>query len=381
MHHPLSHERLSELIAAIYDCAIDPLAWPELLDRLLEELCFSQGTLSLQALPSGRVLLKVATGIAQPWLDRIDGYGTDILELWGGVQAIAAAPLEEPLLLSHMNPEIAAGTSRNRYYLEWRKPQGIIDTLSLGLSRDTESVATASFVRHESQGAIGMAEVSTIRLLAPHLRRAVTISRLLEAGQVTGSTFHAVLERLITPILIVDSRLRLIHANAAAQAALDRRRPLAVRGGQISAKDPAVGRALMAAVVQAAQDESGIGHRGFGIPALGPDGGCALHVLPLGGTMRASLAGGDAVGIFIASATTTWPAAAATLSALFGLTEAEQRVCDGIISGSVVSEIAADLGVNVSTVRTHLLRIYQKVGVRRQAELMKMAATLHSPVR
>lgn len=57
------------------------------------------------------------------------------------------------------------------------------------------------------------------------------------------------------------------------------------------------------------------------------------------------------------------------LRVLLGIVE----VCGG------VPETAAALGISAATVRTHLLRLYTKTGIRRQAELVKLAAGFASP--
>ncbi len=55
-----------------------------------------------------------------------------------------------------------------------------------------------------------------------------------------------------------------------------------------------------------------------------------------------------------------------------GLTRAEARVATRLAAGKTVADIAAELGVSVETVRTHLKRAYHKTGVRRQAELVRL---------
>ena len=68
------------------------------------------------------------------------------------------------------------------------------------------------------------------------------------------------------------------------------------------------------------------------------------------------------------------------MEALFGLTAAEAAVFEQIAAGRDVPRAAAALGVAQSTVRTHLLRIYDKTGVRRQAELVRLSASFSLPV-
>lgn len=377
----LSLDDLSELIGRIYDCALDPALWPDVLADINRRISFQQTTLTLQAMPSGAVLLSVASGIPDDWLARSAAYGPDVIEGWGGPARIAAVPLEEPALLSEMNPSVLDGSSRNAFYDEWYRPQGLLDTAAIVLTRDAHSLATISLTRHQTQGAIGPRETRAMRLLAPHLRRAVTISRLLDVRAVAAATFEAVIDMAGTPILVTDGQLNVLHANGAARALLDLRDPLMLNGQRLATGTPAATQALAMAVAQAAQDEADIGRRGLGIPILGGDGVArSLHVLPLrGGALRPGLVNRAVAAIFVGSATPALPDAGALVAQLFGLSASEVGVFDLIAQGLTPAEAAQSLGIGVSTVRTHLLRIFAKTGVRRQVDLVRMAAGLAIP--
>ncbi len=68
------------------------------------------------------------------------------------------------------------------------------------------------------------------------------------------------------------------------------------------------------------------------------------------------------------------------MRALFGLTAREARVFACVAAGLTVAETAQELGIGLATVKTHLLRIYQKTGVHRREELMQIAAALTLPL-
>jgi DNA-binding CsgD family transcriptional regulator len=377
----LSLEYMSDLIGRIYDCALDPAGWPDVLAEINGRLDFLQATLTLQAMPSGAVLLSVASGISDDWLARSTAYGPEVIEGWGGVARIGAIPIEEPALLSDMNPSLFDGTGRNAFYDEWYRPQGLLDTAAVVLTRDPHSLATISLTRHQNQGMIDPQAVDAIRLLAPHLRRAVMISRLLDVRAVAAATFESVIDRAGTPILVVDGQLGVLHSNGAAQALLDARDGLIFNGQRLAAATPAVTQALAMAIAQAAEDEAEIGHRGLAIPLLASDGTArALHVLPLrGGALRPGLVNRAVAAIFVSSSAPETADAGALVAQLFGLSGGEARVFDLIAQGLTPAEAAGRLGIGVSTVRTHLLRIFDKTGVRRQADLVRMAAGLALP--
>jgi DNA-binding CsgD family transcriptional regulator len=56
---------------------------------------------------------------------------------------------------------------------------------------------------------------------------------------------------------------------------------------------------------------------------------------------------------------------------VFGLSPTQQKLVEMIASGQDVVTCAASLGVKVNTARTHLQRVYDKVGVRSQAALVR----------
>jgi DNA-binding CsgD family transcriptional regulator len=151
----------------------------------------------------------------------------------------------------------------------------------------------------------------------------------------------------------------------------------------LSVRSLVAAAALGAAVRQAAENEAAIGKRGFGIPAPRADGApSVLHVLPLRhGALRPGLAPAAAAAIFVAPATLPPAAPSEALAAFFDLTKAEARVFERIAAGETQSGIARMLGVELSTVKTHLLRIFAKTGTRRQADLVKLGASLALPVK
>ena len=58
---------------------------------------------------------------------------------------------------------------------------------------------------------------------------------------------------------------------------------------------------------------------------------------------------------------------------LYGLTEAEARVVSALTLGETVEQIAVAHGVRVSTVRAQVRSIFEKTGVHRQTDLVRLA--------
>lgn len=374
----LSIDGVSELIGAIYDCAIAPEQWPSALERLRSAVGLGTAVLGLNALPSGETTLLATAGIAPEWLARMPGYGEDILSLWGGPERVARYPLEEPIVQSQASDPVQWET--NRWAVEWGRPQGLRDAIGFVFTRDATMVANLTCGVRELVSERHQPLLGVLRFLAPHVRRAVAISRLLDLKTIEAATFASALESLAAGVVLVDAQLGIVHMNAAAALMLAAADPIRSHRGHLVLTSAPADAALGAAVAAAARNEREIGRRGMGIPLHRRDGTpCVAHVLPLcAGERRPGLGLNAAAAVFVASAAGPRIPADA-LAFLYDLTPAESRVFELIVEGRTQPEIAAALGIAPSTVKTHLLRVFDKTGCRRQAGLVKLAASVSLP--
>jgi DNA-binding CsgD family transcriptional regulator len=68
------------------------------------------------------------------------------------------------------------------------------------------------------------------------------------------------------------------------------------------------------------------------------------------------------------------------LSVLYALTEAEADICRQMVGGQSAAEIAKARDVTEETVRTQFKAVYAKTGVRRRADLVRLALTVDPPI-
>ena len=66
----------------------------------------------------------------------------------------------------------------------------------------------------------------------------------------------------------------------------------------------------------------------------------------------------------------------AVAASVLGLTPAESRVALGVASARTVAGTAHALGCAENTVNTHLKRVYRKLGLRKQIELVRWVMSL-----
>jgi DNA-binding CsgD family transcriptional regulator len=84
--------------------------------------------------------------------------------------------------------------------------------------------------------------------------------------------------------------------------------------------------------------------------------------------------------VFIARASQCASVPLDAISLLYDLTPAERQIFALVSEGRTISDAATALGVAKNTARSHLLRVFEKTGCKRQAELVALAARLSAPV-
>ena len=174
---------LNELIGAIYDATIEPGLWHDAIERIRQLYRFQIAILAINRLPDMSPLVQVACNVPAWYAEHVGEYTDAIPELWGGLATIARLPLEEPIVQSQVHD--FRQHPDNRWYAEWSKPQGLVDQVVIGLANDPTLVASLGMGVHKP-AADHHPGLDDLRILAPHLRRAATISNLIGTARLGG---------------------------------------------------------------------------------------------------------------------------------------------------------------------------------------------------
>lgn len=369
---------LVDLIGGIYDAVIEPQLWPDVCDALRLRLEFQNAEIASINVRTGAAVVSSVVGIPAQYLAlRTPERVREVMDMWGGERRLAQYPLEEPVLLSDVSHRAQWG--RSEYMRLFAMPQGLVDSVAVPLARDARAIGSVSFGIHSSRRSVSPGDLSWLRLIAPHLRRAVEISGMLDDATAAAESFSAALDATNSGVVIVDLDGRILHANAAAQPMLVAGDPIREVGGRLQLRDELVAGQLMGAI-RGVTDEAALGRRGLGIPTRRLDGSAlTATVMPLERrTSRGGVSARAAAAVLIAtSAPLELPAGA--LSLLYDLTPAEVRVFELVIEGKSNVAIARALGVSPSTVKTHMNRMFDKLGVRTRLELVRIAHNIKLP--
>jgi DNA-binding CsgD family transcriptional regulator len=266
-----------------------------------------------------------------------------------------------------------------QFYQEYIQPQGITDNLRCVIEQSPVTYFGA-FRRGDNatERAFGR-----MRLLVPHIKRAVRIGKTISHGPAQTAVFTDVLDGIRAGIFLLDARRRIVHANESGHALLARRVLLRTAGGRLSATEPDAQRALDGSIAVAGKADPLTARHGVTVSLHTSDGERYVgHLLPLrSGERRRSGAMCEVVAaLFVHRAEPKASVPCELVAARYNLTPMEVTVLFAIVDVGGVPEVAKALGIAPSTVKTHLLRVFAKTNTRRQADLVKLVFELTNPL-
>lgn len=372
-------DTLSALIAAIYDAAIDPRIWPGVLRAAAVYVGGHAAAIYAKSI-SG-----IAFGVFHDDGVMSEEYKVKYFETYARLDPATAghlyAELEQPIATADILDYDEFLESR--FYKEWAVPQGIVDFLSAPIEKQGQWAAMFGVFRSAAQGVVDDTMRHRMKLLVPHVRRAVLIGKVIEEGSRQAASFSEALDGLASGLFLVDGLGRIVHVNEAGDRLVTGGKAIAIRDGRLVATQKEATVALAESFAAAASGDAGIGLRGISVPIETRDGEhFVAHVLPLTSGARRDTGAHYAAtaAVFVHPTTLHTPAAPELIAKTFGLTLSELRVLLTITQVGGVAETADALGVAEATVKTHLHRVFAKTGTARQADLVKLIAGFAGPL-
>lgn len=203
--------------------------------------------------------------------------------------------------------------------------------------------------------------------LMPHWDRAYELNRQIMRNAALGVVLQDVIERFDIGLGLVDRDFGLVHCNATFRDVL-------MRCGVLEAEadtDAAIGTGLRSLIDAGFREQAA---RGNGEAVLVHEGRpIGMHFRPQA-LRQAGLNRGGPAGVLVLrrpdeDAGYGDDGRGALLQLAYALTQQEANVALRVSAGRAPEAIAEEMGLSIHTVRTHLKRAYEKVGVQGQTEL------------
>ena len=224
----VDNQQLSDLVSLVYDAAIDQSVWENAIEKVAYFVGGVGAGLFWKDVDAQHVSAPHRFGIAWPLPVAL------FRQIYPAAVGHFLGEIEQPVATTDLMPydELA----KSDLFQEWARPQGLIDFVSAVLDKSATSVALFGVFRHERKGVVDDEARRRMRLIAPHIRRAVLIARMFDLKFAESATFADTLDGLDAGLYLVDADGRLIHANAAGQSVLDARDILHEIRGHLAAR-------------------------------------------------------------------------------------------------------------------------------------------------
>ncbi len=269
---------------------------------------------------------------------------------------------------------------RSEYFNDFMRPQDAGATMHIRLELDDTTSGAIALGRSIRKGAFEAEALEAARRLQPHLIRAYKLGRLLAVAPGVSTDLARALEGTSQAVLIVDGDASVRHVNTAGERLMRSRPGLTIVGGRLSAQASDAARRLAELIGRATSAAGGRQGGALNLPRPGQRFPLAVRISPLTGDPEPVFGRPRMAMVCVTDLERDVPPPHDALRTLFGLTQAEARLAAAVFEGLSLPEAADRFAVSIHTVRFQLARIFDKTGVARQAELVKLMMRLATDV-
>jgi DNA-binding CsgD family transcriptional regulator len=359
-----SESDLASLIAAIYEAGLDFSLWPYALGRIASAFGVPSASMARQ----GRTPSECwgfAVGIDPSMSENYLKYYYGVDPLWQSTISTPAGTVHTDTMVVPRRKLV-----RTEFFNDFLMPQriaGLLNAIVL-VDEGRQSVVTL----HGDQQ-FDESHVALYKLLAPHMQRAVQINIKLARAELNHRASVETLNHLEEGVLFVDLNANIMFANKAAEKFFADR-DLRQNKGRLHANSTAESATLRALIAKCAATRTQLQQSAFVSlrrePGRSP---LSLLIAPLPVESSCALVAPQPMAvIFVNDPDRNNKPDAVQLRERFGMTPAEAGFAGEILKGDGIQAAADRLSISRATARTHLSRIFDKTGTRRQAELVRL---------
>ena len=372
-----SQSALSAVLTALHDATLDEALWPRA-SALIDDACGATGNALVVSDRFGadsRTRFRACYYRGERNEELEQYYFRHYHHRDERVPRLRQLPDSLLVPVSDLYTELEKKTSPA--YNEALDRTGDRDGLAVRLDGRNGTSISWVFANPSQPGGWEARHMQMIRRLVPHLRQFVHIRQMLVSAQALGSSLGGLLDNARVGIIHLDQRGRVVEANDRAIGILVQDDGLSQRNGYLSAwlpKDNTKLQELLAGALPHLDGQAAAGS--MIIRRSGDPKQLVLCITPLeGGPLDFGAPRVAALVVLTEPGSrprldTKW------VAELLGLTTAESQVAVLLSEGMTARDIATTTNRQASTIYTLIKRAYRKLGISRQAELVRLVLSL-----
>lgn len=353
----------TQLIDRIYESALVPELWPDVLDELAA-LVDARGA-QLFAVRDKVMSWTTSATLSDVFRKYVD-------DGWFAKcdRRICLFSQNKPSFLVEHDFWTSDQLAANEIYRDFFRPNGLGWSANTGLAMPTKDNIVFTVERDYARGPIEKDKVDALNELRPHLARAALISARLSLKSVQGAS--NTLTALGLPALVLGEDGLVLEANALMQDLSDH---IHWRAHDRIALNDKTANAQLWAALPKLEHSARMNVHSFVMRAQADRAALVAHLVPIKRTANDIF--GRSYALLVATPVTAGRAPPVELlRSLFDLTPSEARVARGLATGESLDDIAQSGGVSRNTVRAQLQKVMDKIGCTRQAEVTALLSSV-----
>ena len=366
-----THDPIRDLVATIYDAALEPSLWPQVAVETAKAFDAPHARLGVVDRRRGGTIIDAPSrDLSEPQLS-MARYQTPKSN-----PGLAFSALTTPMTAELRERRFSdRDLERSDYYNEIMRPLDLWHAAIVNVHRDEMVLAPMGILRTRRERPFGQTELRGLRRLAPHLNRALRVSLSHREMEARADALVEMSDRALAAVVLTDPLGRVAEANRVARGILADVDGLVIRDGALRAWRSDDNAKLIRLILEAAGGVDGLTFiRKSGVMQVVRPSCRRPLPLVVSPTRNAVSPFGrsHAVTIAFADPQRAPEPDADLLARLYGLTAREAAVAALLLQGRSPSEAADELVMTENTVRTHIRHVFDKTGVERLSDLVRL---------
>ena len=363
---PMEVAITAELIAALYEAALDPVGLSALTEFIAQVLCVDSAGIWLNE--NGQIKeLSVTADIAESEKPYLDYYHR--LDVWqsGDISKQNKSGIDKVTIGSELISDQAL--HKTEFFNDFAKQYSMTNPMGSAIGLSSTATALVSTNRQNPRFRLTEADKLPLQALLPHLKSALQLRMRLKLSSQIMPQFFA-LETLAFGTVICDRDSRVVFANSSAERLIRQRGTVGFRQKDraLVATGP-IETSKLSALIHAAATT------GLSGSIVLADGKGVAQTIALVTPLPTSVA--DQVGpehAMVALRQLDGAPAfdASRLAQLFKLSPAQAALAIALYEGKSFDDIAIARNVKVSTLRTHFAEVLNRTGAKGLRDLTRL---------
>ena len=372
-------ENYNKLINQIYDASLDMSEWPKLIEKIANTLNAKSGMLRVQDQQQNEVL-------AFYGYNRDPDYQQLYADYFIHRDPVVTYLLRlEPGYVSQTETDLPRKEYRDsEYFNEYAKPQESAQMCGGLVVRNNSNFALFGLQRPDNIGQYTKEEIKLLKMLFPHIGRAIDINTLVGNLSNQMSAANKMFEQLTIGVLLVNQFGCPVYANKRAETVFSEYNGFELSQNGITLPRSSETKKLKKLIFDTSQCDAI--QRGGQLSVMTPSQPLPVSIIvtPINHETEFGMSFGplSVSAIVYLDTKNALPQEFSDkiLSQLYGLTKAETRLVVELCNGLELEEVAEKFNVSKETIRTHLKACFKKTRTKRQLDLVRLVLTGPAPL-